>query len=98
MNDKHNFVLPHEKSSSPFNSKEYFQKDCDLVIAEISGSSIGLGIEIGWADAYGLPIIFVYQKGTPLPSYLDKLSNRSVSYSDDNELVFGLEAAIRFFR
>ena len=40
------FVFPHVASESPTNSKEHMQA-IDLMIAEVSYPSIGLGIEIG---------------------------------------------------
>ena len=59
------FIFPHEKSDKQFNSKDVL-KSCNLMIAEVSFPSIGLGIEIGWADSYGVPIIFVHKNGVKI--------------------------------
>ena len=49
LNNEHEIILPHEKSDKPFSSKEFF-KTCDVIIAEVSYSGTGLGIELGWAN------------------------------------------------
>ncbi len=47
LNNEHSFVLPHENSDEPFNSKEYLEDKADLLIAEVSDPATGLGIELG---------------------------------------------------
>lgn len=49
LNTKHQITLPHENSIEQFNSKEFLKK-CNLVIADVSYPSTGLGIELGWAN------------------------------------------------
>lgn len=61
LNQVHEFVLPHESSDQQFSSKKLFHQGCDLVIAEISYPSTGMGIELGWADELGIPIYAVYR-------------------------------------
>lgn len=59
LNNEHTFILPHEHSEEPFNSKDYLKDEADLVIAEVSEPSTGLGIELGWADAHQVLIICI---------------------------------------
>jgi len=70
-------VLPHETSDEPFNSKDYLKNEADLMIAEVSESATGLGIELGWADNYEVPIICVYRNGSKnikfIKSYIKEL-------------------------
>lgn len=35
-------------------------KTCDLMIAEVSLPATGLGIELGWAKAFKVPILCMY--------------------------------------
>jgi len=98
LNDEHVFVLPHEVSDELFNSKDYLRHEADLMIAEVSGSTIGLGIEIGWADAYGVPILCVYRKGLKVSGSLRVVSESFVEYSDNKELILGIEQFVNEMR
>jgi hypothetical protein len=81
-----NIVLPHENSDKAFNSKEFF-KNCDLVIAEVSKPSTGLGIELGWADLLDIPIFCLNQKDYPISGSLKVISNHFYTYETSNELI-----------
>lgn len=63
IDQKHEIILPHEKDHEQFSSKSLFQSGCDLMVAEVSWPSTGLGIELGWADMYKIPIVFLHRKG-----------------------------------
>jgi len=94
LNNKHTFVLPHETSDEPFNSKDYFKNEADLMIAEVSESAIGLGIELGWADIYEVPIICIYRSGSKVSSSLKVVSKNFVEYSNSKELISEIERVI----
>ncbi len=79
------FIFPHEHSDEPFNSKE-FLKTCDLMIAEVSFPSTGLGIEIGWADFLEIPIIFIYKSGSKISGSLKLMKGKFIEYSDGEDL------------
>ncbi len=87
LNDEHTFVLPHETSDEPFNSKEYLKNDADLLIAEVSEPATGLGIELGWADTYEVPIVCIYRKGSKVSGSLKVVSKNFVEYSNSKELI-----------
>ena len=53
----HEIIFPHENGIS-INSKMTIEL-CDLLIAEVSFPSTGLGIEIGWANMLGKNIVCV---------------------------------------
>lgn len=95
LNNEHTFVLPHEISDQSFDSKAYFKNEANLSIAEVSNSATGLGIELGWANAYELPIICVYKKDSKLSGSLKRISKYFVEYSDSNELIFGIEKILK---
>lgn len=93
LNAVHKIVLPHELSGTPFNSKD-FLKHCGVMIAEMSYPSTSLGVEIGWADSYGVPVIGLLQRDKKLPGSLKTLVAGLVEYSDSHQMVFGIEKAV----
>lgn len=86
-NEKYNFVLPHKNPDKPFSSKIYLKNDCDLLIAEATYPSVGLGIELGWADLYKVPIACVYKENTEVSDSLRAVSTNFMEYSNDEELI-----------
>jgi hypothetical protein len=72
-------ILPHEKSETPEHSKDII-KTCSAIVAEISIPSHGVGIEIGWADSFGIPIIFIFKKNSKISTSLKLLSNNFIGY------------------
>jgi hypothetical protein len=94
LNDEHAFVLPHETSDELFNSKDYLKNEADLIIAEISEPTTGLGIELGWADTYEVPIVCIYRKGSKVSGSLEVVSKNFVEYSNSKELISGIKEII----
>ena len=90
FNNDHEIKLPHEVSGDTFNSKEYL-KNADLVIAEVSRPSMGTGIELGWANLYGVKIVCVYEKGTSPTSALRTVSDHFLEYKSSEDLIKKLE-------
>ena len=82
---KYKIILPHEKEKF-INSKETI-KNSDVVIAEVSYPSTGLGIELGWANILEVPIIFIYKRDSKLSSSLKILSGNFIEYQDSTELI-----------
>jgi len=60
--DKYNFHYDQEKEMM----KTAFQEidSCDLLIAELSTKSIGVGIEIGYAHSKNIPICYIRKNGS----------------------------------
>ena len=94
LNEKHELVFPHEKSDEPYPSKEYLKSICELVIAEVSQKSLGVGIELGWANAYGVPIIAIHKTGSELAASLKGVVKDFVEYTDNDDLISKLERVI----
>ena len=44
-----------------------WMKECDILIAEISKPSLGVGYEIGFAEALGKKIVCLYREGSERP-------------------------------
>ena len=82
------FIFPHEENSSTFNSKGLFEKhECDYVLAEVSMPSTGQGIELGWADIFGIPIICFHKIGTTPADSLKVITDKIIEYGDSLDLV-----------
>lgn len=82
------FIFPHETSDLPFNTKELLQnKNCDLVLAEVSYSATGQGIELGWANVYQVPIICIYKTGSKISGSLKVVSDKLIEYNDGKDLI-----------
>lgn len=78
------FYLPHD--GTVINTKEVI-KNSDLFIAECSDSSTGQGIEIGWADSFGIPILCIYKAGSSISSSLKFITNNILSYNSLDEFL-----------
>lgn len=94
LNGQHEIIFPHENSELPTNSKE-FLKACDLMIAEISYPATGLGIELGWADAFKIPILYVYKTGSHVSNSAKLLTDKFIEYNNSKELVEKLEEYLK---
>jgi hypothetical protein len=94
LNEGYELILPHEHSDELFSSKEFFRDKCDVIVVEASCPKLGVGIEVGWADAYGVPIITMYKKGCKLSASLKPMSREVIEYSSIDEMVSKLGAAL----
>lgn len=96
---EHDIILPHEFSSENYSSREFFQNMCDLMIAEVSFKGTGIGIEIGWADAFDVPIIAMHRKDADVPGSLKSVKNISsvISYSTPEDMIRKLEEKVDLF-
>ena len=95
LNNEHSIILPHEHSDEAFPSQKYLQEEADLLIAEVSEASTGLGIELGWANIYQVPIICIYKTGSAISGSLNTVSSHFVEYTDSEELISGIEHIIK---
>ena len=86
INQQHKIILPHENDNQLFSSKTLFQVGCDLMVAEVSFPSTGLGIELGWADSYKVPIVFLYRKGLTPSDSLKAISQNFLEYEKPTEI------------
>ena len=86
LNNKYNIILPHENSDDLYNSREEL-KQTQVVIAEVSIDSFGVGIELGWADLYYNRIICIYKKGTKFPKALISVTNNFIEYENEKDMI-----------
>lgn len=77
------FIFPYREKSEPVDSSEFLKhKGCDLLLADVSIPSTGQGIEIGWADSSGIPILFIYKKGSDVSRSFKFLSDKIIQYEN----------------
>ena len=88
-----NYFLEDDTPENVKNSKQVI-KESDLIIAEISIKSIAIGMELGWADAFGKPIILIYKQGVPISKYMGILTEDIIEYSDPQDLISKLETCL----
>lgn len=96
LNQLHTFLLPHEEEKEPFNIKQLFHvKHCDLVIAEVSYPSTGQGIELGWADAYHIPVACIHKREAEISNSLQVICNKFLSYGDLPDMIGDITTIIK---
>jgi hypothetical protein len=83
---KHQFAFPHASGAEPIHSKSVI-KACDLVLAEVSHVSTGMGIEIGWADAAGKPILAIHRNGTTISRSIKLVATEVFSYASLDDVM-----------
>jgi hypothetical protein len=86
FNKRVSFIFPYDKRTKPINSRQEI-KNCDLVFAEVSHPSTGLGIELGWADGFKKKIICFHKKGSKISRSLKIISKTIIDYKDAKDLV-----------
>ena len=83
---EHEFILPHEISDVSSNTRDFY-KDIDLLIAECSYPSIGLGIELGWAFDDNTPVYCIHKKGTKVSGSIYAITQNIFEYKDVDEML-----------
>ncbi|MDO8503514.1 MAG: hypothetical protein Q7S60_02385 [bacterium] len=62
-------------------------KECNLILAEVSYPSTAQGIELGWANTYGVPIVVIYKKGTKPSDSIKAVSDTFIEYENSDDMV-----------
>jgi len=85
LNTEHTIILPHELSQHSYSSLEMFKtRKFDLILAEVSYPSTGQGIELGWANAFDIPIVAVYQENQAYSASIKTVTEHFLSYKKEN--------------
>jgi hypothetical protein len=93
LSKKHQFILPHENRAEGINSKELIA-NCDLVLAEISFLSTGMGIELGWADMLERKIVCIHKEGLTPSLSIRFISQNIVRYRDSESMIKNILSAM----
>lgn len=92
LSKTHEFILPHQDSDKPFNTKELLQnKGCDMVLAEVSFPATGQGIELGWANVFEIPIVCIYKTGSKISGSLKVVCKDFLEYQSLPDLEYQLK-------
>ena len=89
----HDVYLPHSPENAGKNSKDIIG-DSDVVFAEVSHPSTGQGIELGWAEAAGIPIVCFYKTDTKPSGALKHITEVFIAYDTENDMITQLATAI----
>ena len=96
LNARFNIILPHETSERHYDSKQLFLTGgCQLVLAEISFPSEGRAIEMGWANAYKIPILSIHRNGSEYSGSIHSICDDFIEYQNIEELLETIERPIR---
>ena len=91
LSTEYEVILPHEDTHATLKTKDII-KGCDMVVAEVSYPATGMGIELGWADSYGVPIVCVYKNNAKLSSSLKFITDCFIEYSDAPGMITKVES------
>ncbi len=86
-------ILPHEPGYDNRQDRDFY-RHLDLIIAEVSYSATGLGIELGWAADDHTPIVCIYQEGRKYSSSLHAITDQFYEYASNEELQATIERII----
>ncbi len=85
LNSLHTFIFPHE-GEERLDVKEIL-KGCDLVIAEVSIPATGQGIELGWANMLGVPVVCISKEGSEISRSLKYICEKFVTYKNSADMI-----------
>lgn len=90
---QHELILPHEDSGKIINKRDDY-KNIDIVIAECSKPSTGVGIELGWFYDERKPIYCFCKAGMKPSGAVVAITKEVIEYSDSNDLVDKIKSTI----
>lgn len=70
-------------------------RSSDLIIAEVSHKAIGIGIEIGYAVAHRLPIIYLKHQNAEHSTTVGGVATHSITYTTPTDLKESLQDRLR---
>lgn len=89
----HELILPHENGDAINNSREDY-KNYDIVIAECSKPSIGVGIELGWLYDDKKPIYCFVKSGLHPSDAAASIAEKVIEYNNKQDFVDKIKAIV----
>ena len=84
--DDDEVIVPHKNGAEAQLDSEVVLQTCNLMIAEVSYASTGLGMELVWARDAGVPVLCIYKIGCqPSSSVTNRFPN--ISYENSVDMV-----------
>lgn len=90
LNSLHKIILPHEGDSILYTRPIIENHEVELQLAEVSLPSTGQGIEMGWANAFNVPILCIFKRGTKYSGTLKVVTDKFIEYIDSSDMVLKL--------
>lgn len=88
---KYDIFFPHDPGNVDVKARDVIAES-NFVLAEVSHSSTGQGIELGWADSAAVPIVCFYRSGSKVSGALRFVSDVSLEYSSEQDMADKLDA------
>lgn len=92
LSAEHEILLPQEGEIEEITRDMI--SHCDVLVAEVSAPSLGVGVEIGWADAAGVPVVVMYEKGAHVSWSIDNAETERFEYDGADDMLAQLTAAL----
>ena len=96
LNTEYEFIFPQEDGKEEI-TKETI-KGAMAFIADVSRPSTGAGIEMGWANAFSVPILCIYETGSVVSSSIDYVTKTRIEYNSSEDLIAKLSEALKALR
>ncbi len=93
LNAEHEFVLPNETDEDIVDLD--LVRSCGALIVDVSIPSTGAGIEMGWANASGIPILGIYVKGSHPSASASYPCKQYVEYTDTKDMIAKIDAFLK---
>ncbi len=90
----YNIILPHENNSNILYGTDFYAS-LDLLIAEVSLPSTGLGIELGFAKRDNTSIYCISHSNVKVSSSLKAVTDKFLTYSNSEELISVIKKIIK---
>ena len=94
LNAEHEILLPHEHDGAIEEITREMIKDADALVADVSQPSLGAGIEMGWADAFGVPVIAMSERGATVSFSIDNVVTDRFEYDSPEDMLQKLGSAL----
>lgn len=62
-------------------------KSCAAVVGDVSRPSLGVGIEMGWASCFDVPVFCIAEKGSKVSGSVNYVSNGYTEYENADDLI-----------
>lgn len=92
LNTEHEIVLPQEAEIEEI-TRDMIQ-GCDVLVSEVSAPSLGAGIEMGWADVFGVPVVAMYEKDAKVSFSIDNVVTKKIEYESSEDMLNKLKAVL----
>lgn len=95
ISQQHQLVLPFMGGGGQSGDTKAVLQAVNIVVAEVSWGNTGQGIELGWADMLGKPILCFYRNGHNPSSSLAMITHHMYPYKDPLDMVRQLESMLQ---